>query len=43
MSGKIKMLYKYTDKFDQKQKYKTILESTMSSTPEGLTDNSPMP
>ena len=39
---KIKKLYKSSDKFDDKQQCKYILESAMVSNTEGLTDNSPM-
>ena len=42
MFGKNKKLYKYTGKFDGQKKYKEIVETNMVSTPEVLTDNSPM-
>ena len=36
----IKKLYKYSGKCDNQQQFKDILEASMVSTPEGLTDNS---
>ena len=38
----IKKLYKYSGKCDDQHKYKAILESDISSTPKGITDNIPI-
>ena len=38
----IKKLYKSAGKCDDQQKYKAITEAAMVSTPEGITDNTPM-
>ena len=38
----INKLYKYSGKCDYQQQYKAILEAEMVSTPEVLTDNSPI-
>ena len=42
MLWKYERLYKSSGKFDYQQQYKSILEVAMVSTPEGLTDNSPI-
>ena len=34
---------KYSGKCEEKQQYKAIIEAEMVSTPEGFTDNSPIP
>ena len=39
----IKKIYKSAGRFDYKQQYKAIIEATPASTPEGFTENSPMP
>ena len=38
----IKKIFKNSVKYDDQQKYNSILESEMVSTPEGFTDNIPM-
>ena len=40
--GKIKKLYKSTGKCDGQHQYKSIIGSAMISTPEVLTENSPL-
>ena len=42
MSGKIKKLCKYSEKWYDQQQYKIIIEAEMASTPEGFTDNIPI-
>ena len=38
----IKKLYKLSEKCDDKQKYKSMIEANMVSTPEEFNENSPM-